>query len=89
MAYFGAGPRAVHMSDLAKLNVHTRKMACTVVGPPAGVDWNQPWHQILHLWNGLWNEGVEALVFQSGIRPWGRVALQQHWNFATGGQNAF
>lgn len=75
---FGTGPQAVHMSDFAKLNVHFRKVARTVVGPPVGVDWAQPLHQIFH----LWNERVVAFMIQSGIRPWGEVALQQQWKFA-------
>lgn len=39
----GAGPRAVHMSDLVKLNIHCRKPAHFVVGPPAGC-----WQEVLN-----------------------------------------
>ena len=50
VACFGAGPRAIHTSNFAKINnVQFRKLARSVVGPPAGVDWSQPWHRILHL----------------------------------------
>ena len=75
---FGAGPRAVHMSDFAKLNFHFWKLARFVVGPPAGVDWTHPWHQIL----ALWDERVDVRVsIRSASVEKGGTATT-HWNFA-------
>ena len=44
---FAAGHRKLYTTDLRKLDVHCRKLLRRVVGPPADIDWNQPWHTIL------------------------------------------
>jgi len=48
---FAAGHRKIFTSDLQKFDVHCRKLFRRVVGPPAEIDWNQPWHSILHAWH--------------------------------------
>ena len=46
----------------------------SVVGPPRNVDWTQPWHEILHHWNGR--------IQQLKCKPWSEMCLQHHWNLA-------
>ena len=45
---FAAGHRKICTTDLRKLDVHCRKLLRRVVGPPADIDWIQPWHTIIH-----------------------------------------
>ena len=51
VACFAAGHRIILKQKLAALDVAHRKLLCRVVGPPAGMDWSRPWHEILHDWN--------------------------------------
>ena len=37
--------------ELAAPDVAHRKLFRRVAGPPAGMDWSRPWHEILHDWN--------------------------------------
>ena len=48
---FAVGHRKIYTTDPRKLDVHCRKLLRRVVGPPADIDWNQPWHTILHAWH--------------------------------------
>ena len=66
------------MSDLYKLDVVFRKMLRMIVGPPSFVEWNAPWHEILHHWNGK----AVALAQQHGLNPWSEQSLKHHWKFA-------
>lgn len=50
IACFGACSRTVHSSDVAKLDAHSRKLVRSVVRPPAGVNWSDPWHNVVHVW---------------------------------------
>ena len=38
------------------------------------VEWNAPWHDILHHWNGK----AVALAQQHGLKTWSEQCLQQH-----------
>ena len=49
-----------------------------VVGPPAGVDWSQPWHEILHLWHDRLNQ----ILTEHGTRTWSRESLKKYWDLA-------
>ena len=55
-----------------------QKLLRNVVGPPAGMDWASPWHEILHDWNGRVNE-FAAL---HRIKLWSERCIQQHWDLA-------
>ena len=46
----------MYKTDLRNYDVLFRKLLRSVVGPPAGMDWTRPWHEILHDWNGRVNE---------------------------------
>ena len=52
LALFASGHGTIRMSALYKLDVVFRKMLRMIVGPPSFVEWNAPWHDILHHWNG-------------------------------------
>ena len=43
---FAAGHRKLYVGELRKLDVHCRKLLRRMVGPPADVNWNGPWHEI-------------------------------------------
>ena len=66
------------MGDLYKLDVVFRKMLRMIVGPPHFVEWNAPWHDILHHWNGK----AVALAQQHGLKTWSEQCPQQHWKLA-------
>ena len=68
VACFAAGHRKILKQELAALDVAHRKLLRRVVGPPAGMDWSRPWHEILH----DWNVRVSIFVGQAGLKPW-------HW----------
>ena len=78
VALFASGHRTIRMSDLYKLDVVFRKMLRMIVGPPSFVEWNAPWHEILHHWNGK----AVALAQQHGLNPWSEQCLKYHWKFA-------
>ena len=78
VALFASGHRTIRMSDLHKLDVVFRKMLRMIVGPPSFLEWNAPWHEILHHWNGK----AVALAQQHGLNPWSEQCLKHHWKFA-------
>lgn len=41
-------------------------------------EWNTPWHDILHHWNGK----AVALAQQHALKLWSEQSLQHHWKFA-------
>ena len=47
-----AGDRTIYKTDLRNFDVLFRKLFGSVVGPPAGMDWTRPWHEILQAGNG-------------------------------------
>ena len=63
---FAAGHRKIYTTDLRKLDVHCRKLLRRVVGPPADIDWNQPWHTILHAWHRRIDQQLEYHGFKMG-----------------------
>ena len=78
MAVFAAGHRTMYKTDLRKFDVLFRKLLRSVVGPPAGMDWTRPWHEILHDWNGRVNEFVAL----HGIKLWSERCVQEYWELA-------
>ena len=56
VAVFAAGHRTLYKTDLRNFDVLFRKLIRSAFGPPAGMDWTRPWHEILHDWNGRINE---------------------------------
>ena len=75
VACFAAGHRKIFKQELAALDVAHRKLLRRVVGPPAGMDWSRPWHEILH----DSNVRVSIFVGQAGLKPWSHTCLEQHW----------
>ena len=47
VACYAAGQRKIFKEDLHKLDVTFRRLLLSVVGPPGGVAWTRPWHEIL------------------------------------------
>ena len=78
VALFASSHRTIRMSDLYKLDVVFRKMLRMIVGAPRFVEWNAPWHEILHHWNGK----AVVLAQQHGLNPWSEQCLKYHWKFA-------
>ena len=74
VAVFAAGHRTLYKTDLRNFDVLYRKLIGSVVGPPVGMAWTRPWHEILHDWNGRVNE-FAAL---HGINLWSERCVQQH-----------
>ena len=70
--------RKIFKQELAALDVAHRKLLRRVVGPPAGIDWSRPWHEILH----DWNVRVSIFAGQAGLKPWSHTCLEQHWKLA-------
>ena len=48
---FAGGHRKLYVRELRKLDVHCRKLLRRMVGPPPDINWNGPWHDILHEWH--------------------------------------
>ena len=78
VACFAAGHRAVHQGDLNRLDVAFRKHLRQLVGPPANIQWDAPWHEILHEWN------ARAMEYwaRTSHPSWSQNCLQQHWKLA-------
>ena len=70
--------RKIYTSDLQKLDVHCRKLFRRVVGPPADIDWNQPWHTILH----AWHRRIDQQLEYHGAKMWSTKYLSEYWKFA-------
>ena len=76
---FAAGHRKIYTNDLRKLDVHCRKLLRRVVGPPADIDWNQPWHTILlHSWRNR----IDQQLKYHGFKIWSAKYLSEYWKFA-------
>ena len=75
---FAAGRRKICTNDLRKLDVHCRKLLRRVVGPPADIDWNQPWHTILHSWHNR----IDQQLKYHGFKIWSAKYLSEYWKFA-------
>ena len=79
IACFAAGHRSIRQHDLHILDVEFRRLVRSVVGPPSGVCWSSPWHEILHEWNAR----VQQILEYRQHKSWGQTALCHHWK--TGG----
>ena len=71
---FAAGHRKIYTTDLRKLDVHCRKLFRRVVGSPADIDWNHPWHTILHAWHRRINQQLEY----HGFKMWSTKYLSEY-----------
>ena len=78
VACCAAGHRSIYKQDLHRFDVLQRRLLDSVVGPPRDVDWTQPWHEILHQWNGR----IQSFMGQLKCKPWSEMRLQHHWNLA-------
>ena len=76
--FLAAGHRTMYKTDLRKFDVLFQKLLRSVVGPPAGMDWTRPWHEILHDWNGR----VYEFVALHSIKLWSECCVQQYWELA-------
>ena len=79
VACLGAGHRKIYQHQLHKFDVEWRRLLRTLLGPPPGLDWNMPWHQILHSWNRRDLDFSERFHLQS----WFETCLRQYWKFAS------
>ena len=64
-----------HSGGLLHTNVEFKRLLRSVVGPPTDISWDQPWHEILHLWNAKVRQVCE-LYFLS---DWATTAFNQYW----------
>ena len=78
IACFAAGHRSIRQHDLHILDVEFRRLVRSVVGPPSGVCWSSPWHEILHEWNAR----VQQILEYRQHKSWGQTALCHHWKLA-------
>ena len=76
---FAAGHRKIYTIDLRKLDVHCRKLLRRVVGPPADINWNQPWHTILH----AWHRRIDQQLEYHGFKMWSMKYFSEYWKFAS------
>ena len=79
VACYAAAHRKIFKENLTKLDVTFRRLLRSVVGPPGDVDWTQPWHEILHVWNGR----VREQSVNCDVHAWSRRCLKAHWKFAS------
>ena len=78
VACFAAEHRPMYVEDLRAMDIEFRRLVRQIVGPPPQVDWESPWHDILH----LWNERARSFVANAGIRTWAEQCVHQYWSFA-------
>ena len=78
IACFAAGHRSIRQHDLHILDVEFRRLVRSVVGPPSGVCWSSPWHEILYEWNAR----VQQILEYRQHKSWGQTALCHHWKLA-------
>ena len=78
VACFGSGHRAIYNSQLATLDVHFRKLCRSIVGPPADVDWNAAWNEVLH----IWNERGRKFITNAHANTWSYITCKNYWNLA-------
>ena len=70
--------RSAHTA-FAKIDVEFCRLLRRLVGPPGGVDWSLPWHQILH----SWNQRVRHCCKRFGRETWSTQYLRQYWRLAS------
>ena len=77
MVCVAAGHRKVYVGELRKLDVHCRKLLRPMIGPPPGINWNEPWHDILHEWHTRIEQQLEC----NGFKIWSHKYLTEYWKF--------
>ena len=60
------------------MDIACRKLLRQIVGPPGGIDWTRPWHDILH----DWHERVYDKLEDTQDKLWSYVLYRQYWSFA-------
>ena len=78
VACFGAGHRKVRQHHLRKLDSEWRRLLRIMVGPPSGLDWSLPWHEVLH----EWNQHVQQMTQTLNLQSWSYKCIHGYWNFA-------
>ena len=78
MMCFAAGHRKVYVGELRKLDAHCRKLLRRMVGPPLGINWDGPWHDILH----EWHTRIERQLECNGFKIWSHRYVTEYWKFA-------
>ena len=76
MACLGSGHRKVYQCHM--MDVEWRRLLHTLCGPPPGLDWSRPWHEILH----HWNLRVRQISASFHMQSWSCKCPHLHWNFA-------
>ena len=54
------------------------KRIMSFVGPPPDLDWNQPWHIILH----AWPNHIDHQFVHPGFKIRSAKCFSEYWNFA-------
>jgi len=75
---FAVGHGKVYVGELRKLDAHCRKLLRRMVGPPPDINWNGPWHEVLHDWRIRIEQQLEC----NGFKIWSRRYLTEFWKFA-------
>ena len=75
---FAVGHRKVYLGELRKLDAHCRKLLRLMVGRPPDINWNGPWHDILHEWDIRIAQQLEC----NGFKKWSHRFLTEYWKFA-------
>ena len=78
IACIGAGPRCIHSADMDKFDIHFRRMIRCAVGAPGAICWQDPWHEMLH----IWNQRVRGMVEACHMKSWAETCASQQWKFA-------
>ena len=78
VACFGAGHRKISIPHLRKLDSEWRRLLRSMVGPPSGLDWSLPWHEVLH----NWNQHVQKMTQSLRLKSWSCKCLHSYWNLA-------
>ena len=78
IACFAVGHRSIRQHVLYILDVEFQRLVRSVVGPPSGFCWANPWHEIVHEWNAR----VQQIPEYRHHKSWGQTALCHHWKLA-------
>ena len=78
IACFAEGYRSIRQHEFHIVDVEFRRLVRSVVGPPSGVCWSNPWHEIFHEWNTL----VQQILEYRHRKSWRQTALCHHWKLA-------
>ena len=67
VACFGAGHRKISQPHLRKFDSEWRRLLRSMVGPPSGLDWSMPWHEVLHSWNQYVQQMTQPYSCRAGL----------------------